>query len=140
MIDNQYIGRGENLTKEILARIFPDCSIWSQKPIQELILKKDFDSLDSVYQKHKFDFIVELKTRVTLAVEVNYHHGEGAYRKWNKVFVKILAKYHIIPVTIDDYDCRKKGLFYLNSKKEHMLTWDSFRDVIDALEKTDVQP
>ena len=120
-----------------------------QIPIESVIDDNEFKFLDEVYQKHKFDLQLvyitnpdELEKTVkfkSLMIEVNYKHKEGAAKKW-KIFRALLEKHNIIPVTIDDFDCRKKGLFYLDSKKHHELSWDDFRDVIDALDKAGVKP
>jgi len=136
--EQQYIGRGEEIVKEILQRIFPSCVIYSQQPIKKLINKSDFDILDSEVQKHKFDFAVDWPQQMrTLIVEVNYKHKEKAAKKWNDIFVPLLKKYFYIPVSIDDYDC--ENLFKLNSKNEHKLSLDDFIDVINQLKKAGVK-
>lgn len=139
----QFIGRSETLTKDILQRLFRTIDVEEQCPIQKLISEADYNELDEIYQKHKFDFVVkyinmETFENITLAIEVNYHHTAGIQRKWNNVFVKLLKKYNVIPVPIDDWDCRH--LFTLKKDKQHKLVWDDFKDVIDALEKSKVNP
>jgi hypothetical protein len=136
MSESQFIGRGENLSIKILLRLFPYSKIESQVPISKVITPEQYHSLDEVYKKHKFDFFIDINK--WLAVEVNYKHGNKAAEKWANVFLPLLKKNGLLGMTIDDYDCRT--LFKLNSKKEHKVTWDDFRDIIDALEKAGIKP
>jgi len=153
---SEFIGRGEVVVSEILDMILPMPVIKEQPSLQSIISEEDFNFLDEIYQKHKFDLRAdyfsnwnkpeEKLNMKTLMVEVNYKHKEGAARKWSNVFLKLLKKYHITPVTINDYNCRSsipktKGIFYLDSKKHHgPITWNDVRDVIDALEKAGIDP
>ena len=99
--------------------------------------------MDQEIKNHKFDFVIYRKTDI-IVLEVNYKHGPKAAQKWVDIFIPLLKSstkfghLKIIPITIDDYDCR--SLFNLNSKKQHKITWDDYRDIIDALEKAGVKP
>lgn len=129
-----FIGRGEPRAKTILERLL-DCKARTQVPIQSLITKERFELLGEIYNKHKFDIVLDRKSE-TIVCEVNFKHGDGAYSKWNNVFAPDLLASGKIPLTIDDYSCRK--LF--NTKNERPLNWNDFRDVIDHLEMVRIQP
>ena len=134
----QFIGRGERYARYLLTRLLPSRSRYAaQVNIKRLISPEQFDLLDPIYQKHKFDFVFWMRGCI-IAIEVNYKHGEGAAKKWSNIFVPLLKEQNIIPMTIDDYNCR--SLFSLNSNNEHVLSWDDFRDIIDALEQVGVKP
>ena len=133
----QFIGRAENLTSKILHRLLVPAIIHAQVPIQKLITKDDYEFLDKEIQQHKFD-LVAYTEKYTLAIEVNYQHGEKAAKKWNNIFSRDLKNTNITPVTIDDHKCRH--LFQLDQNKNHKLIWNDFRDVIDSLELAGVKP
>ncbi len=145
----QVIGRGEDLFGKIISRLYTKSYIIPQWPLEKAISIPEFEALDPEIQKHKFDFAVTLQREYPIKegsvqetfdiiVEVNYKHGEKAARKWSKIFVPLIKKQYRFPVEINDYDCR--NLFKLDSNKQHKLTWDDFRDVIDALENAGVEP
>ncbi len=145
----QVIGRGEDLFGKIISRLYTKSYIIPQWPLEKAISIPEFKALDPEIQKHKFDFAVTLQREYPIKdgsvtetfdiiVEINYKHGEKAARKWNNVFVPLIKKQYCFPVAINDYDCR--NLFKLDSNKQHKLTWDDFRDVIDALENAGVEP
>lgn len=141
---SQFIGRGEVLVQQILSRFYPHCDVTTQVPIGELISKLLSDEYGEEFTKHKVDIVADIVNaqaqKQTLVIEVNYKHKEKAAKKWRTTFAPDLTANDKTPVTIDDYDCREKGIFYLNTKKQHQLSWDDFRDVIDQLEKAGVQP
>ena len=141
MEQSQFIGRGEVLSQKIVWK-FLDCEeINEQVNITKLIPWNELKDLDPEILNHNFDFVVRRPmSKPDIVVEVNYKHKEKAARKWSLIFVPLLKKYDYEYMTIDDYDCREKGLFYLNSKKEHKICWDDHRDIIDALEKAGVNP
>jgi len=134
----EFIGRAEPEVKMILSRLFPKGIIKTQVPITKLIYPEDVVFMDEEFRNHKCDMTLETPDQY-LVVEVNYKHKEKAASKWRRTFAPDLIRNGKIPVTIDNYDCTDKGLFYLNSKKEHELSWDDFRDVINQLEKAGVK-
>ena len=142
--DDPYIGRSERLAEAIINILLPGITLHGQVPIKNIVSAEDLKHLADDLNKHKFDFIGYIGDNITLGIEINYKHGERAAIKWTH-YSKLLRKYHITPVTINDYDCRsslpkQKGLFRLNSRKKHEQSWNDFRDVIDALEMAGVQP
>lgn len=135
--DKKFIGRGESRVKQILERLYPGKTIEPQVHIKNVILREDFEPLDEVYQKHKFDFIILDEQKIILAaIEVNYKHGNTASRKWTNIFKPLLNKAGVIPVPINDYEC--KSLF--NTKDERPLKWEDFEDVITALKMGGLKP
>ena len=143
MSNNQFVGRGEKLFKNIIQRIYPESIVIPQVNIGALIFPSDFNELDQEFRNHNVDFVVRVSESADsqiIIAEINYKHGDKAAKKWSGVFSPLLQKAGYIPLTVDDYDCREKGIFYLNSKDEHIPTWDDWRDVIDALEKAGVTP
>ena len=135
--DTPYIGRGESLAKLILSNLLRNVTIKQQVHVSNLVSKEDYNSLDEVYQKHKFDLVI-YRSDTIIVIEVNYKHGDILCKKWNRIFEPLLRKNKIIPVTIDDYNCR--NLFKLDAKKQHSLTWDDYRDVIDSLQMANIHP
>ena len=144
-----FIGRGEELAKWIVGRLFQFVMTSSQVPICTLLKKEDAEIYGEEFSNHKVDIVSSVLThdekRQQLAIEVNYRHKEKAAKKWNHNFEPDLKKAGVIPVTINDYDCRsdipgQKGLFTKDSNGNHKLTWNDFRDVIDQLEKAGVKP
>jgi len=135
------IGRGEILSQKILWK-FLDCEeINEQVNITKLIPDSEWAVLDPEILNHNFDFIIKRPmSKPDIVVEVNLGHREKAAKKWRLIFVPLLKQYGYEFMTIDDYDCRDKGLFYLNSKKEHKISWDDYRDIIDSLEKAGIFP
>lgn len=142
---SQFIGRGEAVVEVVLKQILHPKIIMGQYAISWIISDEDLAQLGPELNKHKFDFLLEYWDYVEnkpqrMAVEVNYKHGEKAAKKW-KIYKELMIKYGIQAVTIDDYDCRERGVFWLNSKNVHpKITWDDYRDVIDALEKAGIEP
>jgi len=89
----------------------------------------------------EFDFVFFCINRKSIVVEINYKHKEKAARKWHNVFIPLLINSGFDYLTINDYDCRKRGLFYLDGDQQHeQITWEDFRDVIDALEMAGMAP
>lgn len=135
MSENKFVGRGEELAKFIVSHLLDHDVIRIQVNIKALISTYDYNILDPEVQKHNFDFVLWAKNRKPIVFEINYHHKEKAAKKWNNVFVPLLVTAGYDYVTINDYDCRKRGMFWLDTKKVHpCITWDDLRDVIDALE------
>lgn len=139
MQSSKFIGRGEERVKDLLHRLFQTPRILQQVPIKAIIGYQDWVDLGPEYNQHKFDIVIFRDNNKHIVIEVNYRHGEGAAKKWSNVYKPLLKKYGHTPVTIDDWDCRKKGLFH-ETKKGHINSWNDFRDVIDALEKAGVKP
>lgn len=138
---NDFIGRGEILAKKILVKLLKPVNVRAQVPLESITLPKEFEILDPEIKKHKFDFVFFCLDRKNIAVEINYKHGEKATKKWYRVFIPLLVNAGFDYLTINDYDCRKKGLFYLDSEKQHEnVTWEDFRDIIDSLEIAGIQP
>jgi len=141
MSETNYIGRGEDLSKKIFLKLVDNIGILEQVNIISVISPEDYEILDPEIQKHKFDFVLLRNNEKHIIIEINYKHKEKAAKKWSNIFVPLLIKAGHTYVTINDYDTRKHGLFWLDSKKEHAdVTWDDFRDIIDALEVSGIQP
>jgi len=137
---SQYIGRGELPSKKILLKLLPCVGIQGQVNIKDVVLPEDYAILDQEIKNHNFDWVVRRTNLPDIVIEVNYSHKEKAARKWRQIFVPMIKRAGILYMTIDDYDCRAKGLFYLNSKKEHHISWDDYRDIIDSFEKVGISP
>jgi len=141
MSESQYIGRGELIAKKILVKLLKPVNVKPQVPLEALTLAKEFAILDPEIKKHKFDFVFFCTDRKSIVIEINYRHKEKAARKWHNVFIPLLINSGFDYLAINDYDCRKRGLFWLSSEKEHAdITWDDFRDVIDALDIAGIYP
>jgi len=127
------------LAKHILFRLIPCIGVEMQVPITKLF---PMEGYDQEIRNHKFDLVVRrFDIHRDIVVEVNYKHKEKAARKYRQIFAPLMAQYGYDFCTIDDYDCRQRGLFWRNSKGEHLVvTWDDYRDVIDSLEKAGVNP
>jgi len=144
--DQRYIGRGEVLSQKIIWKLLSCVEIYEQVNITKLITLSELKDLDPEILKHNFDFVIKRPmNKPDIVVEVNYGHKEKAAKKWRLIFVPLLKKYGYDFMTIDDYDCRsslpgEKGLFHLNSKKEHEPSWNDWRDIIDSLEKAGIKP
>ena len=115
----QFIGRGERLVKQLLENPFGVRQVTSQVPIGRLISFEDFQFFDDEIKKHKFDFVIYRNNGEIIAVEVNYKHGAKADSKSNNIFEPVLKKNGVSLLTIDDHSCRT--LFNLNSKGVHKL-------------------
>jgi len=141
MSESKYIGRGELIAKKILVKLLKPVNVRAQVPLESLSLAKEFEILDPEIKKHNFDFVLFCINRKSIVVEINYRHKEKAARKWHNIFIPLLINSGFDYLAINDYDCRKRGLFWLDSKKEHgIVTWDDFKDVIDALEIAGIAP
>ena len=132
---SDYIGRGELIASKILFRLIECVGLQGQVNIQKIILPEDYAILDQEVKNHNFDFIMRRTTQPDVVIEINYKHKEKAARKWSKIFIPLIEKAGYDYMTIDDYDCREKGIFHLDSKNRHKHSWDDYRDVIDSLEK-----
>ena len=138
---SQFIGRGEARSQRIIWKLLSCEEINEQVNITLLIPLSELKCLDPEILQHNFDFVIKRPMgKPAIVVEVNYKHKEKAARKWRQIFAPLLKQSGYEFITIDDYDCRDKGLFYLNSKKEHKISWDDYRDIIDALEKGGIFP
>ena len=127
-----FIGLGEDVVYSILTRLFSSMKVERQYPISKIISKDDYDFLDEVYQKHKFDFAVihqkENLDIIFLIVEVNYRHKVTATKKETNIFGPLLKKYGIQFVKINDYEC--DSIF---KKNKTSITNDDFIDFFNAL-------
>jgi len=141
MSDSKYIGRGEEISKQIFLKLIDLKAIMAQVGIRFVAQPEDYKILDPEVQQHKFDLVLLSKKGKKIVVEINYHHKEKAAKKWHNIFIPILQKAGYDFVTVNDWDCRQHGLFWLDSKKEHpKITWDDYRDIIDALEIAGITP
>ncbi len=141
MSDQKYIGRGEKLTKKILLRLINCIGIQEQVNIKQVVMPEDFEVLDPEVQNHNFDLVLRRNGGKDIVIEVNYKHKEKAASKARQIFEPLCISAGYEYVTIDDYDCRKRGIFWLNSERKHLVvTWEDFRDLIDSLEKSGVNP
>lgn len=132
MSSNQFIGKGEVLTGEFLKILFPNYSVIPQFPIRRIFFRDllGWNILSTEVQKHNFDFLVSnTELKKYYAIEVNYKHKEKAAKKWRNIFVPILLKNGIIPVAINDYDCKR--LFKSITKLEHYA--EALDDIITAI-------
>ena len=138
---SDFIGRGEVIASKILFRLVDCVGLQGQVNIQNIILPEDYAILDQEVKNHNFDFIMRRTSKPDVVIEINYKHKEKAAKKWSKIFIPLIEKAGYDYMTIDDYDCRKRGLFWLNSKGKHLaITWDDYRDVIDSLETAGINP
>lgn len=137
MVD--FVGRGERLVGQILQQLLSiqDEEIFSQYPIERLISQEDFNFLDPIFQKHKFDFYIDAPT-CECVVEVNYKHGAKAVQKWNDVFLPLLKKIACPAVVINDWEC--ENLFKADSEMLHEITWIDYVDVINSLQAAGIKP
>jgi len=144
MSESKYIGRGEDLTEAILFKILQVIGISPQVNIKKIVLDEDYEILDQEIKNHNFDFVMSTVgtcKRNGVVIEVNYKHKEKAARKWRQILVPMIKRAGYDYLTINHWDCRKRGLFWLNTKKEHpAVTWDDIRDIIDALETAKINP
>ncbi len=140
-MSSQFIGRGEMLAKHILFRLIPCVGVEMQVPVTTLLHGNLF-GYDEEIIKHKFDLVVRRwDGQRDIVVEVNYKHKEKAARKASQIFEPMVHEAGMDYCTIDDYDCRSRGLFWRNAKDEHLVvTWDDYRDVMDSLEKAGINP
>lgn len=140
MSQSQSVGRGELLSKKILLKLLPCIGIQGQVNIKDVVLPEDYHILDQEIKNHNFDYVMRRTNKLDIVIEINYGHKEKAAQKWRLIFVPMIKKAGLLYMTVDDYDCRDKGLFYLNSKKEHHISWDDHRDIIDSFEKAGISP
>jgi len=140
-MSERFIGRGEVLTKKILLRLINCIGIQGQVNIKHIVLPEEYEVLDPEIQNHNFDLVLRRTHGKDIVIEVNYKHKEKAATKSRQIFEPLLISAGYEYVTIDDYDCRKRGIFWLSSERKHLVvTWDDFRDIIDSLEKCGVNP
>ena len=132
-MNNDFTGRGEIRTVEILCKLFPKSEILLQVPIKNLISEESYKKLGQEYKKHKHDIVI--MTPNPIIIEVNYKHGSIASKKW-QVYKTCLEEECHNTVTIDDNECL--SLFQLNG--DHTNTWQDYIDIINALEKSGVNP
>ena len=141
MSDSNFIGRGEILAKKILYRLVPCLAVMQQVNIKHIALPEDYELLDQEVKNHNFDLVIKRTEAPDIVVEINYKHGEKAARKWRTLFVPMIENAGLIAVAINDWECRPHGLFWLNSKKQHLaVTWDDYKDVMDALQTAGINP
>jgi len=124
MSQSKFIGRGEIISKKILLRLLPCIKIQGQVNIKDVVLSEDYNILGQEIKNHNFDFVMRRTNKLDIVIEVNLSHGPKAAKKWRQIFTPMIEKAGLLYMTIDDWDCRDKGLFYVNSKKEHQHSWD----------------
>lgn len=129
-----FVGRAEDLVCSLLQNPFQIEKIQTQVPIKELISDEEYSKLDPILQKHKFDLVAIRTDGSRIAIEVNYKHGNTAYKKWYNNFIPLLKDNGIIPAKIDDYDCRT-----LFDDDKEIRTYNDIRDVVDGLETSGVK-
>lgn len=140
MSESKYIGRGEVLFKNILLKLF-DCEIKQQVNIKEVIYAEDYNFLDQEVKNHNFDLVMIPTHGKPVVIEVNYEHGEKIAAKLRRILVPLIKKKGYEYLEINNWDCDKRGLFWLNSKKEHpVTTWTDYMDVINALITCGINP
>ena len=134
---SQFIGKGERRVGQILEMFFgARASIIPQAHIQGIIKPEDYAPLGPELNKHKFDFLIQWKkmfdydNRPDIILEVNYKHGEGAYKKWNDHFYPAILNADKIPVTIEDREC----LSLFKGTETRSTKWQDIKDVISAFE------
>jgi len=141
MSESKYIGRGEWITKKVLLRMINCIGIQEQVNIKHIILPEEYELLDPEVQQHNFDLVLKRNGGKDIVIEVNYKHKEKAAQKARLIFEPLVNQAGFEYVTIDNWDCRPRGLFWLNTQKKHLIiTWEDFRDVMDSLEKAGVNP
>jgi len=137
---SNFVGRGEILARDILLKLF-DCEIAQQVNIKKIIYPQDYDILDQEVKNHNFDLVMYPTHGRPVVIEVNYKHKEKIAIKLRRIIIPLVRKRGFDYLEINDYDCRKRGVFWLNSNKEHCIhTWDDVRDIIDALETAKINP
>ena len=133
MSDSSFIGRGETLSKKILLKLLNCIGIEGQVNISRIVSEENYNFLDEEFQNHNFDLVMRRTHEKDIVIEVNYEHGEkiaGKIRRTLKPMV-LDAGYEFLE--INNWDCEERGLFWLNTKKEHPHTWKDFTDIINAL-------
>jgi len=138
--ESPYVGRGERLTKKILLKLIPCVGIESQVNIKKIVSKEDFDFMDQELKNHNFDFVLRRLHEKDIVIEVNYHHREKIAKKLRTIFVPMVIHANCEYIEINDWECNPRGLFWLNSKKEHPVTWLDYTDIINALQTCNIQP
>lgn len=131
----QFIGRGERLVKQLLENPFGIRDIRTQVPISRLISFEEFQFFDDEIKKHKFDFVLYRHFDI-IAVEVNYQHGEKADRKSNRIFEPALKNNNVTLLRIDDYEC--DYLFKENTHGNHKKTTNDLRDILNAFDNSGI--
>jgi len=140
-LSSPFIGRGEWLARKILLKLVECVGIQGQVNIRNIILPEDYELLDQEIRNHNFDLVIRRSEKPDIVVEVNYMHKEKASRKTRQIFEPLVFSAGLEYVNINHWDCRQRGLFWINSKKQHLaITWDDFRDVQDALETAGINP
>ncbi|KKN76235.1 hypothetical protein LCGC14_0372610 [marine sediment metagenome] len=140
---SNFIGRGEIRSLDIFNRLFYGISNRQQVNIKEIILAEDYEVLDQEIKNHNFDLVLYPHSKSlgkNTVIEINYKHKEKIAAKLRRVIIPLVVKAGYQYLEVNDWDCRERGLFWLNSKKEHIVTWDDYRDIIDALETAGIIP
>lgn len=132
----QFIGRGERLVKQLLENPFGIKLIKSQVPIGHLISFEDFQFFDDEIKQHKFDFVIYRNNGEIIAVEVNWKHGSKADFKSNRIFEPVLKKNDVTLLTIDDHSCR--SLFKEDANGLHKKSTNDVRDILDAFDAIEI--
>lgn len=139
MSESKYIGRGEVRVRDMLLKLF-DCEIAQQVNIKKIIYPEDYDFLDQEVKNHNFDLVMIPTHGKPVVIEINFKHGEKIAEKLRRVIVPLVKKRGYLYMEINDWDCVQRGLFWLNSNKEHPPTWNDVKDVINALEISEINP
>lgn len=121
-------------------RLINCVGIESQVNIKKIVKKEDYDFFDEELQNHNFDFVLRRLHGKDIVIEINYKHGEKIARKLRSIFVPAVIDANCEYLEINDWDCNPRGLFWLNSKKEHPVSWQDFIDVINALMTCGIKP
>ncbi len=135
---DEFIGNGEVLCKKILLKLLNCIGIEGQVNIQRIVSKTNYDFLDEELQNHNFDLVMRRTHAKDIVIEVNYKHGEKIAAKIRRVLKPMVLEAGYLFVEINDWEC--DHLFWLNTKKEHPVTWNDFVDVVNALKTADISP
>lgn len=133
-----FIGRAEKLSKKILLKQLQCIGIEQQVNIKSIISKEDYDFLDEEVQNHNFDLVMRRTHAKDIVIEVNYKHGEKIANKIRRIFKPLVEQSGYLFLEIHDWEC--ETLFWLNTKKEHPVTWQDYIDVINALKTAGIKP
>jgi len=139
MSDSKYIGRGEVRVRNMLQRLF-DCEIVQQVNIKKIIYAEDYDFLDQEVKNHNFDLVMIPTHGRPIVIEINYKHGVKISKKLRQVIIPLIRKRGYEYLEINDWDCEKRGLFWVDTKGEHHVTWVDYHDLFNALETCKINP
>ena len=133
---SEFTGRAEVQVEQILRGILDVEEIWDHPRFQTFLSKSDADRLKPSIVDHKFDLAVVRKNDI-LVIEVNFKHGPIKYKQWSNTYVPYLEvskeflPKKVIPVAINDWDCR--SLFKHERDSTDPIRITDVIDVCDAL-------